>query len=272
MLMEKTILGWRPSTTPTKDVRSLYDALVRFNYKGPLRRAFILPDYCTFILSIVCPVRFDYKGCKEEQICCIWGPSPFCSIKAYITTIIWNIVIPYPYLQMIALRRQTFQTRTPERCTLSTSPESDCVVSPRVGTISSWSTKATEIALTCSIPILRIERTVLLKLNIQDPVLMEKLFDPMTESLLQEQNQLDTLFGQGAPKKDPVLPFSENPYAHLQRLNVEYGLALNEDEIHYLIDSYNILGRAPHWPNCPCLPKQTQNTAPQNLQSSLDYR
>ncbi|MEC7986175.1 MAG: phosphoribosylformylglycinamidine synthase [Myxococcota bacterium] len=128
---------------------------------------------------------------------------------------------------------------------VKTPPEFDCVVTPRVGTISSWSTKATEIATACSIPIQRIERAVIWTLFRDEPNLRARLFDAMTESLLQEQHQLDTLFDQEKPKKDPILPFSENPLEALQSLNTEYGLALNTDEMHYLINSYHILDRPP---------------------------
>jgi phosphoribosylformylglycinamidine synthase len=119
-------------------------------------------------------------------------------------------------------------------------------VLPRLGTISPWSSKATEILRGCGLPVRRVERGQRLLLDGLDaaagvpPALVAVLHDPMTQSCLQRLPEASQLFASAAPR-----PLVHVDPADLERANGELGLALSADEIAYLRDSYAALGRAP---------------------------
>ncbi len=119
-------------------------------------------------------------------------------------------------------------------------------VVPRLGTISPWSSKATEILRGCALPVRRIERGRSLVLDgpapddAQAARLAGLLHDAMTESWLRREPSAADLFGAGAPR-----PLVRIDAAALAQANQSLGLALSDDEIAYLRDSYADLGRAP---------------------------
>ncbi|MDB6100935.1 MAG: phosphoribosylformylglycinamidine synthase, partial [Gammaproteobacteria bacterium] len=122
------------------------------------------------------------------------------------------------------------------------------LIVPREGTISPWSSKATDIAHVCGLTaIRRIERGIEYRLLDTRPLGAERLaalapvlFDRMTEMVLFNPEHAQRLFGHAAPK-----PLVRIPRDRLESANRELGLALSRDEISYLLESFQHLGREP---------------------------
>jgi phosphoribosylformylglycinamidine synthase len=121
------------------------------------------------------------------------------------------------------------------------------VVVPRIGTISPWSTKATEILHTCGLDnIIRVERGILWNCgDILLPQLLPLIHDRMTDSVLYDIDEASKLFERENPRKTKTVTLGESAITHLQQANVSLGLALNDDELLYLAQSYKNLGRDP---------------------------
>ncbi len=122
------------------------------------------------------------------------------------------------------------------------------VVVPRLGTVSPWSSKATDIALGCGLDsVTRIERGVLYQLaGLPGEVIPEnvrQLFhDRMTQSVLESPIDGGSLFLHARPR--PLRRVSRDTAA-IAGANQSLGLALSEDEIDYLARAYDELGRDP---------------------------
>ena len=119
-------------------------------------------------------------------------------------------------------------------------------IAPRPGTISPWSTKATDILRNCGLAsVARIERGTEYRILADGPfspaALLPLLHDRMTEAVLHED---DALFCEVAPRPLQRVSLAEGPAA-LERANVEMGLALSGDEIRYLFDAFAALRRDP---------------------------
>src|SRR5688572_16924122 len=119
-------------------------------------------------------------------------------------------------------------------------------VVPRLGTISPWASKATELLHGAGLPVKRVERGLRIDLGSwpQDAAtqtaLAKLLHDPMTQSLLDERDGAARLFA------TPVRGTLERiPLAQLEAANSRLGLALADDEIDYLRDRFGALGRDP---------------------------
>ena len=129
------------------------------------------------------------------------------------------------------------------------------LVTPRAGTISPWSTKATNIALQCGLHgIERIERGVAwylrkagwIPLN-QDEhrAVMPLLHDRMTESVLTDMDGVGKLFEQHAPEPVTRVDILVGGREALVSANQDLGLALSPDEIDYLLENFTRLKRNP---------------------------
>ncbi len=122
-----------------------------------------------------------------------------------------------------------------------------CVV-PRIGTISPWSSKATDIAHNCGLSdVRRIERGIQWTLagDVTDgKPLRAALHDRMTESVLEKLDEGEKLFGRAEPRALSRIDLAPGRGA-LEAANKRLGLALAEDEIDYLMKSYATLGRNP---------------------------
>jgi phosphoribosylformylglycinamidine synthase len=119
------------------------------------------------------------------------------------------------------------------------------LVVPRLGTISPWSSKATDIARNCGLEgVRRIERGILYFISSKKKFDRERvgglIHDRMTESVLGSLNEADGLFRHVAPR-----PLASVPLTQLEDANQRLGLALADDEITYLRDAYRKLGRDP---------------------------
>ncbi|HEY8887231.1 MAG TPA: phosphoribosylformylglycinamidine synthase, partial [Gallionella sp.] len=149
------------------------------------------------------------------------------------------------------------------------------LVVPRLGTISPWSTKATDIAQHCGLSgVLRIERGVVYYLETNNGKLLSKaeqtavlplLHDRMTESVLREggtegsghpaasplrgldniDSAAEKIFRHGAPQPLASVDVLKGGSTALAKANLEMGLALSEDEIEYLVENFRKLKRNP---------------------------
>lgn len=116
-------------------------------------------------------------------------------------------------------------------------------VTPRLGTLSPWASKATELLRGAGQPVKRVERGLRIDLEGWDdasPALAKALHDPMTQSLLASREQAQALLT--APARGEL---ERIPLAQLEAANARLGLALAEDEIDYLRTRYAELGRDP---------------------------
>jgi phosphoribosylformylglycinamidine synthase len=126
------------------------------------------------------------------------------------------------------------------------------IVAPRLGTVSPWASKATDIALACGLSAIeRIERGVAFvllhrregaRLGIAE---RRALFDPMTETAFESYDQLATLFAHGQPAPHRDIDLLGGGRAALETADRELGLALDSDEIDYLLASFQKLGKNP---------------------------
>lgn len=126
-------------------------------------------------------------------------------------------------------------------------------IAPRPGTISPWSSKATEIALACDLEIIdRIERGVCYALecseNLDEQTLRTlgaTLHDRMTECQFMRGEDAAVLFATHDPARLTEVPLLAEGSHALVRANTELGLALSADEIEYLCANYQALERDP---------------------------
>ena len=117
-------------------------------------------------------------------------------------------------------------------------------VVPRLGTISPWSSKATDIFRICGLEnIKRVERGVrwFATTAIVHP---DALYDRMTERVIDEA-EFASVFATLDPQPLKRIAVRSEGAAALQRANVDLGLALSEDEIGYLEAAYRGLDRDP---------------------------
>ena len=128
-------------------------------------------------------------------------------------------------------------------------------VTPRVNTISPWSSKATSVAQVCGFgnAIRRVERgtifTLVSKKEYDTAEVARLLHDRMTETISTHVPDLEAMFAEGVPAPSKVISLFENdsdPYKALQEVNRSLGLALDDSEIEYLINAYRSLNRSPY--------------------------
>ena len=125
------------------------------------------------------------------------------------------------------------------------------VVSPRLGTVSPWASKATDIAHNCGLPVHRIERVTEWRLQgapltaAQREAAAALLHDRMTESALPGREAARALFTALHPEPMAHVDLLAGGRAALQQANADWGLALSEDEIDYLLQAFTQLGRNP---------------------------
>jgi len=125
-------------------------------------------------------------------------------------------------------------------------------VAPRSGTISPWSSKATEIAQRCGLnTVARLERGV--EYNVYSSAMISEdniqkihalVHDRMTQSIVIDIESAE-LFAHHEPKPLETVAIIEQGKEALVQANSSLGLALSEDEIDYLADRFQSLGRDP---------------------------
>jgi len=133
------------------------------------------------------------------------------------------------------------------------------IVTPRMGTISPWASKATDIARNCGLQVARIERVTEYRVVLKGGLLGGKaqltpdqraqvaalLHDRMTESVVATCDEARQLFT--ALQAEPMahVDVIGEGRAALMAANTAWGLALAEDEIDYLVDAFTGLKRNP---------------------------
>ncbi len=127
------------------------------------------------------------------------------------------------------------------------------VVTPRPGTLSPWSSKATDIAHNCGLAsVKRLERGV--AYYVEASTLTEaqwqqvaaELHDRMMETVFASLEQAEQLFAHHQPAPVQSVDLQGQGRAALEEANIRLGLALAEDEIDYLQDAFTTLGRNPN--------------------------
>ena len=133
-----------------------------------------------------------------------------------------------------------------------------CVVAPRLGTVSPWASKASDIARNCGLTLARIERVVVYRIGLRSGLFSKPtlspaqwlaaaavLHDRMTESALPSLEAAYALFTplQAAPMEH--VDVLGGGRAALEHANTAFGLALADDEMDYLGDAFTGLQRNP---------------------------
>ncbi len=125
------------------------------------------------------------------------------------------------------------------------------IVTPRLGTISPWSSKATDILHNCGLTdIQRIERGIAWQVsgNLTTEQMTQAqalLHDRMTESVLTKTADLSQIFQHQPAKPLRLIPMLAQGQQALETANKEMGLALSDDEISYLFEAFTALNRDP---------------------------
>ncbi|MGQ3050444.1 MAG: phosphoribosylformylglycinamidine synthase [Roseateles sp.] len=142
---------------------------------------------------------------------------------------------------------------------LATSEGDLVVVTPRLGTVSPWASKATDIARNCGLALKRVERVIEYRvatksglLGAARPLSPDELnacaalmHDRMTESVCFRREDTTHLFDERTAEPLAHVDVLGQGRAALEKANVEFGLALSSDEIDYLDTNFRKLGRNP---------------------------
>ncbi|NOU21788.1 MAG: phosphoribosylformylglycinamidine synthase, partial [Methyloglobulus sp.] len=150
----------------------------------------------------------------------------------------------------LSLLKELLAYNSPEQST--TLQGEQWLVIPRAGTISPWSSKATEIAQRCGLSsVKRIERgieySIAAKGNLSDDVkkhLSALLYDRMTQTVCFGESDPD-FFAEHQPKPLQTVDVLGQGKDALVTANKQLGMALSEDEIDYLASNFKTLGRNP---------------------------
>jgi phosphoribosylformylglycinamidine synthase len=128
----------------------------------------------------------------------------------------------------------------------------EIMIVPRIGTISPWASKATDIARICSLPVHRLERgrlySVSAREQLDDATLSELaplLHDRMMETVVLDAMPPEELFDEHEPRPMTSVDLSRDAAAALAAANRELGLALSDDEIVYLVEQFGAMAKNP---------------------------
>ncbi|NKB68962.1 MAG: phosphoribosylformylglycinamidine synthase [Candidatus Latescibacteria bacterium] len=126
-------------------------------------------------------------------------------------------------------------------------PSEELAVGPRPGTISPWSSKATDILHHCGLEqVERVERGTTFRLHGANAAMRDRLapllFDRMTEAVIADPQ---LFFDRVEPQPLVHIPLGDSGRSALETANQSMGLALAPDEIDYLLQVYADLGRDP---------------------------
>ncbi|HEY9249277.1 MAG TPA: phosphoribosylformylglycinamidine synthase, partial [Rariglobus sp.] len=129
------------------------------------------------------------------------------------------------------------------------------IVAPRPGTISPWSSKATDIARICGLDsVKRIERVIAYTFDFGGAslspddckLLLAKIHDRMTQVVFADLDACAGLFSHDQPRPMTSVPVLAKGRTALVEANTTLGLALADDEIDYLVNAFTGLQRDPN--------------------------
>ncbi|MGD8618168.1 MAG: phosphoribosylformylglycinamidine synthase, partial [Gammaproteobacteria bacterium] len=128
-------------------------------------------------------------------------------------------------------------------------------VTPRPGTISPWSSKASDIVHNCGLEkVTRVERGITYSISTANGApltdaqlssVLPLLHDRMTEAVMFDIAESDALFRHAVPAPMAVVDVLGGGRDALEIANRKLGLALSDDEIDYLVENFTALGRNP---------------------------
>ncbi len=129
------------------------------------------------------------------------------------------------------------------------------LVLPRFGTVSPWSSKATDIAANCALSkVVRIERGIAHYVAAKNGAPLDAaarvaidaaIHDRMTEVVVDRLAEAERLFSHHAPQPLATVPVMAKGRAALEVANASMGLALAPDEIDYLLENFTRIKRDP---------------------------
>jgi phosphoribosylformylglycinamidine synthase len=133
------------------------------------------------------------------------------------------------------------------------------IVTPRLGTVSPWASKATDIARNCGLAVHRVERITEYRLTFKSgllggtpelsPAQLQQvaalLHDRMTESVVASRAEAERLFTELQAEPMAFVDVLQGGRAALEAANKAWGLALADDEIDYLVSAFQGLQRNP---------------------------
>lgn len=129
------------------------------------------------------------------------------------------------------------------------------LVTPRIGTISPWASRATDIVKHCGLPnVLRVERGVVFTVHTQNgrlvnaterAALLPLIHDRMTENVFNDVVDAQQLYHAAQPKPLNSIDILDAGKVALEAANSDLGLALSHDEVDYLYENFCKLGRNP---------------------------
>ena len=139
-----------------------------------------------------------------------------------------------------------------DRTLFSKSFDQSAIVIPRLGTVSPWASKATDIARQCGLSILRIERGIQFTWQCKKSLSPEQgllvlalLHDRMTEAVIQSVDDANALYRVLEDRPLSRIAVLSEGQSALEKANTELGLALSDDEVAYLAESFKRLKRNP---------------------------
>ena len=126
------------------------------------------------------------------------------------------------------------------------------IVIPRLGTVSPWASKATDIAQQCGLHVLRIERGIQFSWKSkkafsteQEQIILAAVHDRMTEAVIGSVNQANALYQTLDDRPLSRIPVLAEGRVALDKANQALGLALSDDEVDYLTENFLRLERNP---------------------------
>lgn len=159
------------------------------------------------------------------------------------------VEIDAKWVYALKMKDDTFAVEELQRAGVLLNAEGQCddadfFVTPRKGTISPWSTKATDIFHNCDLKsIERVERGIRFKTSKPLPEqCFSALYDKMTEGVYED---IADLFEAGEPKPGRIFDVLSKGIEAVREANDELGLAISEPEMEYLAKSFAAAGRNP---------------------------
>ena len=159
------------------------------------------------------------------------------------------VEIDAKWVYALKMKDESFSVEELQRAGVLLNAEGQCddadfFVTPRKGTISPWSTKATDIFHNCDLKsIERVERGIRFKTSKKLPEnCFAALYDKMTEGVYED---IADLFEAGEPKPGRIFDVLTKGIEAVREANDELGLAISEPEMEYLAKSFAAAGRNP---------------------------